>query len=227
MQDLIKKEIPEDIRVGKALEDSIIILNNKIKDHDKYISVIRPYISEHGASVEDIYITLQSTFKWATSRIFMEAMAIVVYLIYLLRGKYKKSIQHIIDTDSLFLERLYIRIVLVKNGWNDESIEKLISRYYNIKWNNYYFSTYVYLRKFTNTEHKILTKGRPQVPSSIRELLTKYKETKNKLKMRSIYTIYKEITHLFTKEDIAYLHQVIPDDKQDLKQKLLVLSKYT
>jgi hypothetical protein len=127
-----------------------------------------------------------------------------------------------------FFERLYLRIVLLKEGWRPLNIETFLKTNYSTKWDivRYKF-TYIYLRCILGIppviEHQ---KGRPKLPSYLKTFITHKLKEKNKDRMKHKYDISKDLNQLFTKQDITVLINSVKDNAT-LVEKLGVLNKYT
>jgi hypothetical protein len=225
MENMIRNEFSNDIRLGRTLTYVNSLIQKKIPSYNLWIEKLMESLSKE-EQVTDICKRFSTIYNYAS----IEYTIYIIFIIYILRDKFKKSIDYAL-MDTLLLERLYIRILLIKDGWNDRTIENLLMKHYNIEKNENYFIIYLYLRKLMNTNNKIVKRGRPEIPNNVKTILNKRQKETTMEKMRNIYlvhkNIYKDIHKLFTSEDINYLSELIPDNKKELKEKLNILSKYS
>ena len=222
MDILIKNEIGVTNNLKEIFKKSSNTLNEIVSNHDKYIVRLTGLLLDNTPAI-DIYELLKDEFEFVNNSAYLEWLSSVLYLAYLCRRRHTDTIKEYL-MDEEFLERIYIRIVLLKEGWNDKSIEKLIVKYYGLEWNKYYFIYYVYFRNIINIK-KNRSIGRPKIPNKIKCYLDKYKILKNVNKMRNIYALYRDVNKLFTKEELQSIKESVNDDS--IKKKLEILNKYT
>jgi hypothetical protein len=126
-----------------------------------------------------------------------------------------------------FYERLYIRIILLKEGWRPLNIENFIKTNYSLKWDiiRYKF-TYIYFMSILNIKQKQQYKGRPKLPLFLKSYINPILKEKNKVRMKEKYDISKDLNKLFTKEDVTLIRNQFKDNLILLK-KLDILDRYS
>jgi len=126
------------------------------------------------------------------------------------------------SADTSFLERFYIRIKLIKNGWNDRAINNVIQTHYNIKMKRWLTCFYFMVRTFfSQSIQSITVKGRPSIPAEIRKILKNKTIVKERQKMNHKYTVYNIATSITSEEYTKLIHTL---DKEDpLVNKLIRL----
>jgi len=131
------------------------------------------------------------------------------------------------ELDADFYTRVYIRVVLLKEGWSPLNIETFIKKTYGGTYDilRYKF-TYMYISAILGISNVPHTKGRPSLPASIKTAIETARKDKNKKRMKAKYDISKDVTNLFTQEDISVLKEKCKENKI-LCSKLDVLMKYT
>ncbi len=119
----IKNEIGVTNNLKEIFKKSSDTLNEIVSNHDKYIVRLTGLLLDNTPAI-DIYELLKDEFEFVNNSAYLEWLSSVLYLAHLYRRRYTDTIkEYLMDKD--FLERIYIRIVLLKEGWNDKSIEKL------------------------------------------------------------------------------------------------------
>ena len=116
---------------------------------------------------------------------------------FILDKKYKLMVE--MEDDKEFLERLLIRVRLIKRGWSNPSIDRLLRIYYsNISYRDDALIFFYLLIKelFNINSSKKETKGRPEIPEDIKEILKDKRKEKNINKMRTIYKVYNVVNEL-------------------------------
>jgi len=116
---------------------------------------------------------------------------------FMLNKKYKLMDE--IEDDKEFLERLLIRVRLIKRGWSNPSIDRLLRiYYYNISYrDDALIFFYLFIKELFNINSiKKETKGRPEIPEDIKEILKDKRKEKNINKMRTIYNVYNVVNEL-------------------------------
>jgi hypothetical protein len=126
------------------------------------------------------------------------------------------------------IERVYIRIILLKDGWKPETIEKCLNKNYNMNWTiNKYKLPYFFISKCINGNLnciEIRQKGRPIIPDKVKNILKVKWNEKNRLRTQQIYSVYKLKQNIsFTIEDIQHLTDCIELSSKDesIKNNLL------
>ncbi len=158
--------------------------------------------------------------------LFKELLDCRLYIKEVLTGE-KYNYTKVLDKE--FFERLYLRIVLLKEGWRPLNIETFLKTNYSTGWDivRYKF-TYIYLRSILsipNVEHQ-QTKGRPKLPDYLKKFINYKLKEKNKERMKNKYDISKDLNKLFTKQDIQALINSVKENTT-LVEKLNILNKYT
>ena len=116
-----------------------------------------------------------------------EFILLIYYLCFVL---YKQPVHS--DIINLFLQnedfklKSIIRLNLLLNNWNEQSIENLISNVFDIKDSNCDIPvlqiSYIFIKNLINFENsKKMSKGRPKIPSSIEMIV--YEKKKKKIKI--------------------------------------------
>jgi hypothetical protein len=139
---------------------------------------------------EDYHIQSKKNFKEIWSHTFYIEN-------FILDKKYK--IMEEIEDDKDFLERLLIRIRLIKKGWGNVSIDRLLKIYYpcvGYKEEAFIFFYLLIKELFNLKDIKKEGKGRPQLPNDVRSILQDKRKDKNINKMRNIYSIYNAVKEL-------------------------------
>jgi hypothetical protein len=140
--------------------------------------------------LEDGYIKNKNNFK--------EMWSHTLYIEnFILNKKYKLMVE--MEDDKEFLERLLIRVRLIKRGWSNPSIDRLLRIYYsNVSYRDDFLIFFYLLIKelFNINSSKKETKGRPEIPEDIKNILKHKKKEKNINKMRSIYNVYNLVNEL-------------------------------
>ncbi len=128
--------------------------------------------------------------------------------------------------DDDFYTRCYIRIMLIKEGWKPLNIENFIKINFGFNYliTRYKF-TYLYITAILNIETKENSKGRPRLPTYLKNILDPLLKTKNRKRMKEIYDISKELNGLFSISEIDNLIK-LTNDKSIIK-KLDILKKYS
>ncbi len=225
MEEKIKEELKylqgKDIYslIVKSHEESIAIN----KEYKNYLKQLRKILLS--SNIVEAYNILKNKHN-IIDHLYVERTFSVLYIVYCVIGKYKNEISILLDNEK-FLERVYIRIVLLKEGWDKRAIEKFLSKHYNLEWSEEYDILYIYLKNVLCIQEKQHNKGRPKIPLKVKEIIKVYTKDKNLDKMRGIYELYNNLKSLFTKEEINYMFSVIDEDRKELKEKLEVLIKYT
>jgi hypothetical protein len=208
---------------------SIFVDSHKvaIKNNDEYKTYLKDICNVlKNYNLIEAYNILKEKYEFVSDPLYIERVFCILYIVYVLTGNFKNEIRILLDNEK-FLERVYIRIVLLKEGWDKRAIEKMLSKYYNLEWNENYDIYYIYLKNILCIEEKINNKGRPKIPDRIKDIIEVYTKDKNLEKMRSIYSVYKDVKNLFTEEDINYLLTRVNEERKDIKEKLEILKKYT
>ncbi len=142
---------------------------------------------------EDCYIKSKINFK--------EIWSHTLYIENFILDKKYKVIEEMED-DKDFLERLLIRVRLIKRGWGNVSIDNLLKTYYptiSYKQEALIFFYFLIKELFDLNNIKKEGKGRPQLPKDVRIILQDKRNEKNINKMRNIYSVYNAVKDL--KED--------------------------
>ena len=213
--DFILNNYAESIENIELLKDRCSLINTLIKEYNiKYtLDIIKQKLNI------DLSHTLRS-----------ELRCCLIFINYLLTNNVNKVVYEL-KSNNEFLERLYIRIMLLKSGWIDFSIEKFIKKYYKGDYTIKYYKNYYLIIKrmlgITNTTH---FKGRPSFPNEIRDIIKEYRKEKMRKTMNEKYNISKDLNKLFTLEDINDIYCLIETsnliNKKQLKDKLYILNKY-
>jgi hypothetical protein len=119
------------------------------------------------------------------------------------------------EDDKEFLERLLIRVRLIKRGWSNPSIDRLLRIYYsNISYRDDALIFFYLLIKelFNINSSKKETKGRPEISKDIKEILKDKKKEKNINKMRTIYKVYNVVNEL-KNDDLIMLIEGCKEDR--------------
>ena len=207
----------KDIRVENI--DNLIIKNLKeeyantlSKDKTKFIERVnfRHTLFKSGKLLEEIEKEVSERYKISHTMndLNLELRKTYIYIVYKLGcDLYNLNIINKIKNDIKLLERIYIRLTLIINGWNDITIEKRIAKKYKLYYDKYkWYASYFYIRKIIQNSIKInqLKKGRPKLP---KELLCIYNKIHNNECLKSIKQKYKiyNIIKSFTQEDITYI----------------------
>ncbi len=140
-------------------------------------------------------------------------------------------IKYNIEGDYQLIERIYIRIILLKEGWNEHSIEKFIKRLYKKRWDFHNISIlYFYFKEVIIVNMKNKIKGRPKIHPIVYNIVIKYNRNKNLQNITKKYNIARDLDKLFTKEEIEAVIEGVDciklQDKNTLKKKLHILLKY-
>lgn len=124
------------------------------------------------------------------------------------------------------IEKTFIRLFLLKEGWKPYSIEKIIKRHYKVKYNIEKHKTfYFFINNTFKLDRKNFKIGRPLLPCIIKDLIKKKNNIKNKDKINKIYKVYYSINNLFTKEEINYLTEACKED--NIIKKLVTLKEFS
>lgn len=168
-----------------------------------------------------------------TSPLRVEMRCCIIYLKYILYNNNNRVVDEL-KTNNDFLERLYIRILLLEEGWNEESIEKFLNKHYKLNYTlkiEHYKATYQNIKKILNVNCSKKFKGRPSLPLEVKDILLNYRRCKMRDKMTEKYNISKDLNKLFTKEEIEALKNLVNNSfinyKDILQSKLDTLMKYT
>jgi hypothetical protein len=226
MEDKIKEEL--NYLHGKDLY-SLFMESHKdvISFNDEYKVYLKDICNILKTSnIIEVYNTLKEKYEISSDRLYVERVFSILYIVYTLTGKFKNEISILLDNEKL-LERVYIRIVLLKEGWDKGAIEKFLSKHYNLEWSDKYDIYYIYLKNMLCIQEKNNIRGRPKIPERVRDIIEVYIKDKNVDKMRVIYEVYKDLKNLFTEEEINYLSSVVNEGRNELKEKLEILKKYT
>jgi hypothetical protein len=208
-----KDEVLHCIKRCKSIDHVNIFIRNVIDLEEKLINIpFQELINE------------KYTYEGLDEPLFKELLDCRLYVKEILTGVKYNYTQPLTKG---FYERLYIRIVLLKEGWKPLNIETFLKNNYSLKWDiiRYKF-TYIYLRSILNIKEKPQLKGRPKIPESLKEYIKPKLKEKNKERMKTKYDISKDLNKLFTKEDIILL-KTQNRNNITLNNKLDILSKYT
>ena len=128
---------------------------------------------------------------------FKEIWSHTLYIENFILNKDYKFIKEM-EEDKEFLERLLIRVRLIKKGWGNVSIDRFIKIYYKVDYKEealMFF--YLFIKELFNLKNiKKDGKGRPQIPNDVKYLLQDKRKVKNINKMRNIYSIYNIVREL-------------------------------
>jgi hypothetical protein len=239
MEDKIREEVlpikTEDYKYD--VDSTIKYLLNNYKDNMYYPHLIKErasifYSLVNKYNLQDIINVIKEKLNIDIGKpLWLELRCCNVFLRYLLTNKSNKVVEEL-KCKNDFLERLYIRVCLLKTGWNEHSIEKFIKRLYKF---NYTIENiepkYFSIKKMLKIQFDEKTKGRPSLPEKIKDIVKYYRNYKNKEIMTEKYNISKDLNKLFTKDNILTLKSAIEDsnidNKKELKDKLTILCKYT
>lgn len=156
--------------------------------------------------------------------IFTEHWFSIFCIEYVLFNK-TNNITPLVLQDKDFLERLYIRIRLTKEGWKSDSIEQMITCYYPEKgWVGHLKGIYYLIEQLV-----VITKtkqvGRPSLSKEIKEILKPHLKVKKLEKIRTIYSIYYQIKKI-TPDEIDHLIDLLDKESSSLITKLTDLKPY-
>ena len=165
--------------------------------------------------------TLIEQYKQFNKDSYKEHWSCFLYVEYIITKKYYKFIDEIKDNKEL-LERLLIRLTLTIEGWNIESIEKLIRRYFGNGYEERFKPFYIFIKELFKIDNKTLNKGRPTISNVVKTIIQSKRKHKNVNTMRHRYSIVNTVNKL-TFEDYIYLISVIEPSKGELKNKITEL----
>jgi hypothetical protein len=136
------------------------------------VDVLNQYTELHTEGEEELYV-----------------LYIVGYACWHLRIPH--SVHKLITTDIPFLKRCYARILLLSNGWDHASIEEFIKNTLQTKKeiSPTFYTRLRELLQLPTTPNK-RKKGRPPVPSELKDMCKEAYARKNKEKMSNIYEFY-------------------------------------
>ena len=239
MEDKIREEVftikNEDYRCN--IDSSIKYLLNNYKDNIYYPHLIKErtklfYSLVNEYNLQDIINIIKEKLNIDISKpLWLELRCCIDFIKYLITNKSNKVIEEL-KCKNDFLERLYIRICLLKSGWKEHSIEKFINRFYkfNYKIENYE-PKYFFIKRMLKIQFDGKIKGRPKLPDKVKDIVKYYRNYQNKEIMTEKYNISKDLNKLFTKDDILTLKTLLEHsnvgNKKELNDKLTILCKYT
>jgi hypothetical protein len=123
------------------------------------------------------------------------------------------------------IEKTFIRLFLLKEGWKPYSIENFIKMHYKVKYSiENHKSFYFFINNTFKLDRKNFKIGRPLLPDIIKDLIKKKNNVKNKDKINKIYKLYYSINNLFTKEEITSLIDTCKKD--NIIKKLETLKEF-
>jgi hypothetical protein len=147
------------------------------------------------------------------------------YIMYLITNK-ENSITANYRNNKKNIEKTFIRISLIKEGWNGYSIEKFIKRHYEVKYKiEKHILFYFFISNMFELKDTLLKVGRPLLPLEIKDIIKSIYKVKNKEKINKIYSIYYSINNLFSTEEIEILIKDCKDN--NLIKKLELLKEYS
>jgi hypothetical protein len=200
------------------LRERVCLIRDLIKDNN-----IKDTLT---AVKERLNIDLFSTLR-------VELRCCCIYLRYIINNETNKVVDEL-KNDTGFLERLYIRILLLEEGWNEESIERFINKHYTMNYTikcEYYKCRYMIIKRMLNIPCNKKFKGRPSLPVSVKNILLNYRRGKMREIMNEKYSISRDLNKLFTIEEIHGLKDLVNNSTINTKEKLIhkleTLLKYT
>jgi len=154
-------------------------------------------------------INMEEEYHIKNESFFKEIWSHTLYIESFIINKNYKFINNI---TSDFLERLFIRIILIKKGWTLHSIDSMLKVYYNIEYEK---KSLIFFHTLIATLFQIqkkIGKGRNKIPEEIKKILKKKKNEKNSHNMRNIYDIHNLVKQL-TKNDLNSLIKTSKNSK--------------
>lgn len=133
-----------------------------------------------------------------------------------------------ISTNTHFLQRTFIRLYLLYEGWNPISIERLLctSDDTTLHKNDtrniiiiYIFLEHICMKQ--EHEQTQQTRGRPRIPTILQPYFEMKRSIKNKTRMRKLYSKSK----VFTSSDLQYLQTLLLAQQQEDEQVQTLLHK--
>jgi len=241
MESLIREQLKhmkiDENNLYKIAELKVQLRQNKeynVHEFIKHCNATKDLVLTH--SLKDIINQYSNKYSFMNDPMYIEIRHTLMYLKYIIYNTLYSDIS-LLQKDESFLERVYIRIILLSKGWTSSSIEKFINRYYpevKLGENKIYLSYYVFIEEIIysckNSKIKLI-KGRPIVPIVIKNIVKKYRNEKVKNDMTVKYTLVKEIKGLFTQNELENLKDIVKEnlnesDQNQIVKKLDILKKY-
>jgi hypothetical protein len=208
----------EIIEKPQLLKDRVYLINELIKEHN---------------IIDALKIVKERLKIDLTNPLRVEIRCCIIYLRYILYNINNKVVEELKGNNE-FLERLYIRILLLEEGWVEESIEKFINKQYKLNYTlkiEYYKANYQRIKNMLNITCSKKFKGRPSLPVEVKNIILNYRRCKMREKMTEKYNISRDLNKLFTKEEVELLKNLtetyFKGNKNTLQIKLDTLMKYT
>ena len=217
--------------ISYSLKNYIEIIDKPHLFKDR-IHLINELIKEHNIR-DTLNIVKERLNIDLTNPLRVELRCCIIYLKYILYNINNKVIEELKDNNE-FLERFYIRILLLEKGWVEESIENFINKKYKLNYTlkiEYYKAHYKRIKIMLNITCSKKFKGRPSLPLEIKNITLNYRRCKMREKMNEKYNISRDLNKLFTKEEVESLKNLtetyFKGNKDTLQIKLDALMKYT
>jgi len=187
---------------------------DRIKKGENFIEVKKDILNRKGWSNIDVILELEELKYFVLNSLYFNIDA------------------RIFNISCEKLERMLIRIILLKEGWEGEKIESLLMRYYNYKIESEKIEIFYFcLRRLflIDEEKKNEGRGRPRIPESIDKILKGIREGKNKERMRIRYTICNMLKKEITEDDMEKVITILKKEGEsklcEKMSKLLVYMK--
>jgi len=197
---------------------SIKIINNSISH------ILKTTNDKHNINNDNISYDLDVSKYFILSLLYFNEGINVVYDKYI--------------NDNKFLERTYIRVCLLKEGYSFRTIENIINTYYELQKTKYkidYMIIYTCLTSIIDIykPKKTNSLGRPKIPDKIKSILMTYKKNKNNERINTYYEFHRRLNNLFFKKEIEYILEglnnlnISEKEKETLRDKLNILVVYS
>ena len=111
------------------------------------------------------------------------------------------------NTNKEFLERFYIRLDCLHNGWKPIHIETLFKKYYDVPLDKDYIVCHVYdiLKAIIQFREPVLPKGRPKLSNMCKQILKKYYYKNVNKKIKQNNHLKQQVSNLLTDTNIGYI----------------------
>lgn len=243
------KDLKIDNNVFNELDKkSFVQICDKNITKNKYIEIIRErrnLMLINNYSLEEASKKLNEIYKLndiLDINLLMKEIIYLIYYIYFINTNTNIPLgfRKFYEDNKEFKEKSYIRIKCLKEGWKDDTIEKLLNRYYNsniiIKDKKYIKNIYKCLRYILKLEDNLnnipIPKGRPKLNEIVKKILNKYL-IKKAIKRVQTYKRKAEIfDKLFNEKDIKDIKELTNSSalsetrKEEIINKLSIFEKF-
>jgi len=167
----------------------------------------------NGEQINDVKLKIFTGRGWNDVDILIELEELKYFILGIL---FYKIDSKVFSLEEEKLERMLIRIILLKNGWDGDKIEKLLVRHYGIKLEKR-IQVYYYCLKhlLMIEEEKFDKRGRPKIPIKVDKILKIIRERKNKERMRNRYEVCNILKREITIEDLNKIKLILEKNGEE------------